>query len=83
MPTEQYFAARKKALAWEEQHGNPLHLTHEDLDALADQALVHLAECGETGADRKTFTCYRCPAAAMCPYVYDIYNRSGDCLADK
>lgn len=70
-------------MAWERQEGVVPHLTHADLDVLAEQAVIELRECGNPTAQRSDFTCHGCGGATMCPYVYDPYNISGDCLADK
>lgn len=31
----------------------------------------------------KEFTCYGCKGNGECPYVFDLYNLQGDCLAEK
>lgn len=76
--------ARQKAFAWELlDEPNPPHLTHEDLDALAEEAVKQLRETGEPTATRERLTCHGCGAASCCPYVYDLYNTDSDCLGDK
>jgi len=29
------------------------------------------------------FTCDDCPDQTTCPFVFDVYNQDGDCLAEK
>ncbi|MEN6550163.1 MAG: hypothetical protein ABFE07_29315 [Armatimonadia bacterium] len=33
--------------------------------------------------EHQDYTCSRCGAEAECEYAYDLYNTSGDCLAEK
>lgn len=82
---ERLAKARRKALMWADtsETEQPLHLTHDDLDALAENAVIELRECGDSDVARSRFTCYGCGGASCCPYVYDVYNTGGDCLADK
>jgi hypothetical protein len=84
MPTEQLAKARRKAYAWEKPSDpEPPRLTHEDLDIIAEDAVIALRESGSKEAMRSDFTCYGCGAATCCPFVYDLYCTSGDCLGDK
>lgn len=84
MPTEQLTRAKRKIHLLETTGRADISLTHEELDALADDAVLELKECGEKDGARKDFLCYACGAATRCPYVYDLYNRGSDsCLADK
>lgn len=75
--------AKRKVFAFNRITDATVDLTHEELDALGDEAVKELSECGEPGAERADFLCYKCPAASRCPYVYDLYNRGDSCLADK
>lgn len=85
MPTEILKKAKRKVYELEKTGREGISLTHEELDALADDAVAALRESGEKDATRKSFLCYGCGAASRCPYVYDGYNTTdGDvCLADK
>lgn len=83
MPTEILVRAKRKVYELEKSGLESVSLTHEELDALADEAVIQLKECGEKEATRKSFLCYGCGAAPRCPYVYDLYNRGDSCLADK
>jgi hypothetical protein len=92
-PNPRYQAAMKKISAFHAQQENArVPLTHWELDALADDAAEDLRrldlEHGLTTESapvdtRARFTCYACTSACTCPFVYDLYNADGDCLASK
>lgn len=88
-----YLSARAKVSTWHADEKHPekwVPLMHEELDALAIEASKDLTAFDSTHgnpevrvATRCSFTCYRCCSASTCPYVYDMYNTDGDCLASK
>jgi len=82
MPTDILAKAKRKVYELEKSGRADVSLTHEELDALADDAVIALKESGDKDATRKSFLCYGCGAASRCPYVYDLYNRGDGCLAD-
>lgn len=81
-------ALRQRALI--EQIGEEAEpLTHAQLVAIFDRTVEDL-----NGLDKRqggdgacwgvtSLTCYRCPGAHTCPFVGDMYNTGGDCLASK
>jgi hypothetical protein len=85
MPTDILAKAKRKVFELEKTGREDISLTHEELDALADDAVIALKESGDKDATRKSFLCYGCGAASRCPYVYDGYNTTDDgvCLAEK
>ena len=38
---------------------------------------------GLTELHRPQFTCDDCTELHHCPYVFDLYNTNGDCIAEK
>jgi len=54
----------------------------EELAELKKKAQNDL-ECREEHMGDEEFTCNECKDAPCCPYVYDLWNTNGDCLAWK
>jgi hypothetical protein len=55
-------------------------LTDEQLASIRAQALI---DANQQLRRDPAFTCDGCSERKRCPFVYDLYNTDGDCLAEK